>query len=134
MKAWIIAAVVAGALVLLGVPAVALALGFHGVAQTSTSQPSKAHSKGPDAHHRMWHHGHGFDKGLGPSFGRHGFGQGKRPGHLKMHKLTAEQRAALADRLDQRAGQLHKAATCLRGTSDPGTCLKRSFSPRQPRG
>jgi hypothetical protein len=134
MKAWIIAAVVAGALVLVGLPAVALALGFHGVVETSSSQPSKAHSQGPDAHHPMWQHRHGFGRHFGPGFGRHGFGPRKRPGHLKMHKLTAKQRAALADRLDQRAGQLHKAAACLRETSDPGPCLKRSFSPRPPRG
>jgi hypothetical protein len=126
MKAWIIAAVVAGALVLVGVPAVALALGFHGVVETSSSQPVRTHIHGPDAHHRMWQHGQGF--------GRHGFGHGKRPGHFKLHKLTAKQRAAIADRLDQRAGQLRKAATCLRGKSDAGQCLKRSFSPRQPRG
>jgi hypothetical protein len=130
MKAWIIAAVVAGALVLVGLPAVALALGFHGVVETHSSQPVRAHIHGPDAHHRMWQHGQGFGKG----FGGHGFGHGKRPGHFKLHKLTAKQRGALADRLDQRAGQLHKAATCLRGKGDAGKCLKRSFSPRPPRG
>jgi hypothetical protein len=80
MKAWILAAVVAGALVLVGVPA-------------------------------------------------HGDGR-----HFKMHKLTAKQKDALADRLDQRASQLHKAATCLRRESDAATCFKRSFSPPQRRG
>jgi hypothetical protein len=129
MKAWIIAAVVAGALVLVGVPAVALALGFSGVVETSSSQPVRAQGQGPDAHHRMWQHGQGFGKHFG-----NGFGHGKRPGHLKLHKLTTKQRAALADRLDQRAEQLHRAATCLRAKSDAGRCLKRSFSPRPPRG
>jgi hypothetical protein len=125
MKAWVIAAVVAGALVLVGVPAVALALGFQ--KQTVTASVSRVDSLSPDAHHRMWKK---HDQG----WGRHGFGQGMRHRPFTMHKLTAEQRAALADRLDQRAGQLQKAATCLRGKTDAGECLKRSFSPRPPRG
>jgi Spy/CpxP family protein refolding chaperone len=126
MKAWIIAAVVAGALVLVGVPAVALALGLHTDTGTGTSHAVRTHDVGPDGHHRMWKHGQGWD--------RRGFGPGKMHRHFAMHRLNPQQRAALADRLDQRAGQLHKAASCLRGKGDAGTCLKRSFSPRPPRG
>jgi hypothetical protein len=126
MKAWILAAVVAGALVLVGVPAVALAVVSHvdGGTSSATAEPKQHDRSGPD--------GHGWGKhqqGWGPRGFHHGDGR-----HFKMHKLTAKQKDALADRLDQRASQLHKAATCLRRESDAATCFKRSFSPPQRRG
>ncbi len=124
MKAWILAAVVAGALVLVGVPTVALAVASQGSDKSSAgSHPRHHHGMRPGP-------GHGFEKhGWGPHGFHHGDGR-----HFKMHKLTAKQRDALADRLDQRASQLRKAATCLRQDSDAAKCFKRSFSPPQQRG
>jgi hypothetical protein len=142
MKAWILAAVVAAVLVLVGVPAVALTLGSHGAgdsasaAPTPTPTPQGHHAKGPDGHHWMGKP----HQGWGPPGMRPGNGHGPFQMHrFPMHKLTAKQRDALADRLDEHATQLHKAATCLRQKSDVAACLKSSFgrgglSPRPPRG
>jgi Spy/CpxP family protein refolding chaperone len=124
MKAWILAAVVAGALVLVGVPTVALAVASHSDsgAPSASAEPKQHDRNGPASHGWGKHH---------QSWGQHGFHPGR---HFKMHKLTAKQRDALADRLDQRASQLRKSATCLRQESDAAKCFKRFFSPPQQRG
>jgi hypothetical protein len=46
-----------------------------------------------------------------------------------MKKLSSTQRHALARKLDQRAAQLRKTATCLRQKSDASKCLKQFFRP-----
>jgi hypothetical protein len=132
MKAWILAAIVAGVLVLVGVPAVALTLGSSGSSGHSSAGPTKDPSEdasddaseGPHEHPPMWKHGHGW----GPPGWAHRHGPGHPPFGLR--KLTAKQRQELADRLDQRATQLHEAAACLRQNGDPKTCFKDTFGPR----
>ncbi len=122
MKAWILAAVVAAALVLVGVPTVALAVALPRRGDTSVG-PGRSRSS-TTATGRTDHGWAARTRAGAPHGFHHGDGR-----HFKMHKLTAKQRDALADRLDQRATQLHKAATCLRQNSDAGQVLQALLQP-----
>ena len=131
MKAWILAAVVAAVLVLVGVPAVALTVGSHDTDDGGRATPLElAHqSKGPDGHHH-WAARWGSTTTAGVRTGCDlETGTRRSPCTSSPPSSATHGRPA-----DERATQLHKAATCLRQNSDAGKCLKRSFSPPRPRG
>lgn len=133
MKRWTVAAVVAVALALVGVPAAALALSSHGSqaarpAATSSSHASPSASGGTKS--PWWQH-HRGDAKLHQKLKRFGHRHGATPGMPFGHrKLTQAQRDQLADRFDAGAKRLQEAARCLRaetGSTALRTCLSKTF-------
>ena len=139
MKLWMLGAIVAGVLVVVGLPTLALTLAAHGTggdrasAATAAPTPSKdaerddkAGDKAGKKHGGHHGRGHGFGH-LRQGLGGPPFGHGLRPGHRGergLQHLTPSQRGKVADQLERRADSLDKLATCLRSKADISTCRK----------
>jgi len=135
-----LAATVAGVLMVVGLPTLALTLASHSTggdrASAATAAPSataneqdeKADGDAGEKHAdkvarklaRMHGRGHGH---LRQRLGGPPFAHGLRPGH-RLKDLTPQQRTKVADRLERRADRLDALAACLRSKAEVSTCRK----------